>query len=174
MGALRDRNIALAETLLDKGASPNVADGQGFTPLHLALQHRSLQLVAKLLDKGADVKVAASYAKTTPLHIAAASGLDREVGLLLDKGADANAADHMGRTPLHNALQNGFVSTEAIRKLLAKGADPLQEDQYGTNAYDMAHNMRKTVVTELFRQHQLKKSPTPYKPKPPRPPWGYM
>lgn len=174
VNALQDRNTALATLLIDKGANPNVADNQGFTPLHIALQQRSLQLVGKLLEKGADVKAVASYSKLTPLHMAAQMGLDREVGLLLDKGADPTAVDNMGRTPLHNALQNGFVSTEAVRKLLAKGADPLQEDKYGTNAYDMAHNMRKTVITELFKQHQLKKSPTPYKPKPPRPPWGYM
>lgn len=49
-------NIELLSMLLAKGADPNVADGQGATPLHLACgrPNASLDMVSLLINRGAD------------------------------------------------------------------------------------------------------------------------
>ncbi|HKD99817.1 MAG TPA: ankyrin repeat domain-containing protein, partial [Planctomycetota bacterium] len=107
------------ESLLDRGADPNLADGSGATALLWAVG--DLEKTRLLLDHGADVRAQTRFG-VTPL-IAAASRDDGYdvVRLLLDRGADvAAAADGFG------ALGAAAAESEdprLIRLLLERGAD---------------------------------------------------
>ncbi len=81
--ACRDANAAraCARLLLDRGASPNVVQHGGWTPLHQAASHGDRDLVRLLLAHGADPS-ARSEDGRTPRDMAAAGGHVEVAGLL--------------------------------------------------------------------------------------------
>lgn len=153
ISAIMEHNTALVHALLQKGADPNAKDDQGYSPLQVALTYRKLELIDILLAKGADANITDRWTGQSALALACALGLDSEVGKLVEAGGDPNAKDAQGKTPLHVAVQNSYSSSEAVRLLLKKGADPLQKDNEGHSAYDLAYSLDKTGATQLIRQH---------------------
>jgi ankyrin repeat protein len=120
--AARSGALERVEALLE--ASPelvNVRDGEGGTPLHLAVQGGHAELAELLLDRGADIS-AADASGYTPLHHAAYAGDAALVGLLLARGADVTEREVRGRTPLYMAVNWGG-NVEAVERLIAAGAD---------------------------------------------------
>ncbi len=114
--ATREGHLELARLLIDHGASLELADGNGVTPLINAIANASIIRVNRT---------------GTSDHLKIAQ-------LLLDAGADVNAADWYGETPLWAAVDvrnlelgrdgnDRSVREEAlalIRRLLEAGADP--------------------------------------------------
>lgn len=101
--------------LIDFGASVDVTDKNGATPLHKAVRTRCAGAVQILLAAGADVR-AVSKSGSTPLHLAVqntgrggtgepvAKDLQiRIVQALLDFGADPLRVDGKGKTALERA-----------------------------------------------------------------------
>ena len=76
-------------------ADANIADKNGWTPLHVAASNGNDLVVEKLLVAGADVNIATKDSET-PLHVAARYGEDAVVEKLLAAGADANTAARNG------------------------------------------------------------------------------
>ncbi|CAB0032200.1 unnamed protein product, partial [Trichogramma brassicae] len=92
--ALRNDNTSTAESLLRRGADPNLADADGTTALHLICQRdrdgRLLQLFFKICDERQQlVKIdARDKLGRTPLQWAVANLRPDAVDALLDRGAD--------------------------------------------------------------------------------------
>lgn len=80
-------DLALARLLLDKGATPNPFDEDGFTPLMVAVitEDSSLEMVKLLLEKGADPKVK-TKAGWTALTFAQRKGWTEVISLLTKAG----------------------------------------------------------------------------------------
>jgi ankyrin repeat protein len=113
--AAASRHIRVLRLLLDHGATPADAAGDGDTPaLHVAVRHKNAEAAALLLARGADVNVRESDG-TTALHIAAQNGDIGMLTLLLEHGADPAAHDARGRTPRQVMVENG--ESFAIRLL---------------------------------------------------------
>ena len=93
------------QLLLERGAKPNIADRDGFTPLYLATIHEIKDIVHLLLKRGAnpDPKGRNGWA---PLHSAAKHGNEDIVQLLISKGANPNIMTKRGNIPLHFAASN--------------------------------------------------------------------
>jgi ankyrin repeat protein len=94
------------QLLLDAGASVNIQDDKGRTPLFSAARYRHAGTVALLLCRQADMNLADLKGRT-PLLAAAEHGHINTINLLLEKGANYLTVDLKGRTALHEAAQNG-------------------------------------------------------------------
>ena len=139
MMAITNGQLPVATFLLERGADPRAADWYGRTPLWAAVEIRNLDLRSAATDNGVDREAAL-----------------RLIAALLDKGVDVNArvkefpparrymlplgslewVDITGQTAFTRAAQSADL--EAMRLLLAKGADPKIATFNGTNALMMA------------------------------------
>ena len=149
LSVCRRRNQEFMYILLNAGADPNIADVDGYTCLHFAVQGRYCkEVIQALIDHGAKVN-AANKQSLTALMIACWEGYTYAISLLLDAGADPNialanesdffdtfilsksteqyrlnAADKSGVTALMLLMtcHKGYV--DAIYELLNAGANP--------------------------------------------------
>ena len=108
---------AIAEVLLEGGASVTHATTDGVTALQGAVLNSRFSSSRLLLDQGADVNGKTSLSL---LHSAAATGDCQVTQLLLDRGAPVNAANSDGCTPLHYAAEKGHFQVSQL--LLDRGA----------------------------------------------------
>jgi len=130
--SLMNKKYTFARFLLDRGANPNLADDKGRAALYAAVDMRnedysalpsrkaedplpSIEIVKALLDHGANPNL--QLTKNLPGR----SGMDTG-DITLDAGT----------TPLMRAARSG--DAEAMRILLAKGADPKIATKEGNNA----------------------------------------
>lgn len=125
-GSLLHHAVALSNEeavkfLLLNNADPNLANGRGSTPLHLATEKHLKPLAELLLGRRGTNVNAKDEDQYTALHWAAQNGDEAVTRLLLDRGAAINETDGQGRTPAHVACQHG--QENVIRVLLSRGAD---------------------------------------------------
>ncbi|HEU4619354.1 MAG TPA: ankyrin repeat domain-containing protein [Gammaproteobacteria bacterium] len=106
MWAVRDGNEPIVHRLLEGGADINAKDGDGATPMMLAIINDRFDLAAKLLDLGADPKLDDSLYEAVEMH---------------DATTDWRAKDG---TRLRSDHPNELTALDLIRILLDKGADP--------------------------------------------------
>ncbi|MDI6447531.1 ankyrin repeat domain-containing protein [Anaerobaca lacustris] len=109
----------IAQNLLDAGANVNIPDGAGRTPTALAADVNHRNLVAMLVNRGAAVTI----------HLAAYLGDIETIEKFVEADVDLDAADELGRTPLHLATEQGHRPIAAL--LVAGGAEVDARDQYG-------------------------------------------
>lgn len=161
-------------SLLDDRASVNSQDcPELYTPLLLACISGSMNVVLMLLERGADPTIG-NENNETPLHWL--SSFDKsdvpvvakllfrrksQLSELADGKALAvegivNSHAMTGGTPLHRAI--GRRSIDAVRALLALGADPLLVDQRGVTSLGLATELHLTTIMELLHSHM-----SPYK-----------
>ena len=142
-----------AQVLLEHGASVNVRDKDGKTPLHLASYHGFSDVVALLLRLGADMD-ALDNDRLTPLLCALKSTKRGEAGqVLVEHGASVHVhlRDENGQTPLHLAFQ--LRRSWLIPLLIKAGADLNAEDNDGMTPLLYAVQSRSTTTTQLLLEH---------------------
>jgi ankyrin repeat protein len=122
------------------------------------------------LDQRRDLQIAALRA--SPLHLASYHG---DVGLVrqhLAQGAGPNVRTSLGATPLMFAAGSPRPSLEAIRLLIAAGADLTARDDAGRTALDWSLYQGDTPIVALLRSAGVPSSapaPVPSPVKQPRP-----
>ena len=133
--------------MLASGADLGQRDGDGLTPLMLAVKAAPSDIVELLLrrDPQADAALGGP-----PLVWAAAHQRPRLVEALLDGGADVNVRDAQGRTALMVAAWGGAADVVAI--LLQHHADLDARDAHGATALGMARRARQREVARLLEQ----------------------
>ncbi len=90
----RDKDLPWLNFLLQKGAKPDILDGQGNSPLMIAVQGRFVEGAALLLQRKAQVNLA-NKSGETPLIRAVQMRDPFMVRLLLAGGANPDKADTM-------------------------------------------------------------------------------
>lgn len=109
------RDTAMVEYLLEKGADPNVGDGDKITPLGWAALNNHAAAVKPLVAKGGKVNHVDAKGMTPLLYAASIDyGDTAVVEALLAAGADRGAKDERGRTARELAEAYGHTSIAKV------------------------------------------------------------
>ena len=124
-------NISMVKILLEHGANVNAVDIEKFTPLHNTIRHEGEdrnEIIKELLLNGADVNLKDIYNMTVINHAAFQGTITKNLFQeLVKKNDDLNVGDAVdGKTPLHNAIEQG--SESKVKILLDYGAVPYIRD----------------------------------------------
>lgn len=139
---------ALIEPLVASGATVDLPDAEGRTPLVLAIDRSSRAAAAALVVSGASLE-ARDADDDTPILRAAFAGRAGIVRDLAEAGADVDAVGSGGATPLIAAA--GADDADTVRALLDAGADTSAHDAEGRSALDRArHHHARAAETVLL------------------------
>lgn len=114
-------SLDAVQELLASGASVDVADLEGKTPLHHAAMGGHDYAALLLIQSGAKVN-ALDERRETAAHYAAYFGHLEALKVLVSNQAEVNIQDFEGITPLHWAALQGFPNV--VYFLLESGAYP--------------------------------------------------
>lgn len=157
MWAAAEGHGAIVARLLAAGANPNARTKTGVTPLFFAARGGDLASAEALVQGGATIDAAGPDGSTALLTAAAsidaitasdyrlvpsASGHERVAMMLLDRGANHAAADKLGMTALHAAVDTDKTNlvkalirqTANVNARLTKGL-PFRRGDYVARAY---------------------------------------
>ena len=119
-------NLKLVQQLLHQDPDMvNLADDDGYTPLHRACYSNKIEMVKCLIVNGANLS-AVTIDGWQPIHSAAQWGNAQILRILVSSGADINARSNGGNTPFHLA-----ASRPSNRPLI----EYLLYSAYGVNIY---------------------------------------
>ena len=116
--AIKNNNIDLALSLLNKVIDLNIQDSNGNTPLHLAIVGSHISLASKLIEKNADPDIE-NHDGNTPLHLAIIGNHTSLAYILIEENVKINT-DNLNiknddcNTPLHLAIVGGHISLASI------------------------------------------------------------
>jgi len=134
---IADDDPAGVKLLLKHRAGVDATAALRRTPLMTAALAGHVRIAEALLAAGADVD-AADHRGTTALMEAARSGAVAAIHAIGKRKADPDRVDAAGRTALTIACQSRHASEEAVRALLALGADRALVGADGKRALDHA------------------------------------
>lgn len=143
--AARTGNPKFVAAILAAGADPNPADGVGNSAIAAAVESGHFEVAKVLLDAGAkpDGRL---------LLLAAELAADDEgvdlLAALAESAADVNSADESGRSAVHKSASRGLA--EAVRVLVAHGADPALADAAGWTPLHCAAAGNHPAAAELL------------------------
>ena len=158
-----DPNRAYTKLIPPRQAQGNINVAPGSTPLYRAVRAVDLTAVQMLVDAGANPSQPLKDG-STPLMAAAGLGAPRggdeevtEAGdrnnpvdvirILVDKGADVNAANDLGMTSAHYAVQRG--SEPIIEFLASRGAKFDVKNKQGRTPADLARGRTAALISKL-------------------------
>lgn len=159
--ATRSGDAKLVGSLIAGGASVDLRDGLGQTPMYKlaacpeASPHAAA-MVGLLAQHGADTS-ACDKSGEALLHVAAAHGHVDMADALLKNGADMNARNGRGQTPLHKAAERGHA--HVIERLLALRADANSKDNLDRTALHRSRWVGHSAVVAALTQGAHTKDP---------------
>ncbi|KAF3129066.1 hypothetical protein TWF703_009096 [Orbilia oligospora] len=112
-----------------------IKDGDGRTPLSLAVASGQAAVVKFLINRGADLE-AKDKSNRTPLLLAVVHEREEAIELLIDGGADLEVKDRSGRTPLLLAVLYGRQAV--LELLIERGADLEAKNKDGRTPLGLA------------------------------------
>ncbi|MBL8232140.1 MAG: ankyrin repeat domain-containing protein [Bryobacterales bacterium] len=144
----------LAALLIDAGAKVNVISANGSTPLIMAAVSGSSETVKLLLAKGADAK---PVTKRSASALGGASywGNVEVMKMLIAKGAPVQLHETDGYSPLMYAAYSEHGGVEAVKLLLAHGANPKSGGD-GETAASLATKRGAKDVVQLLRDAETR------------------
>ena len=180
MNAIMENDDRFCYILLESGANPNAQDKDGWTPLMYACRYAQTSTVIQLLfEYGAKLDAKSNY-QVSVLQIAAAYSKNRKVlATVLEQAANLklNLQDsfitalkearseefigeylkynlnlnsmYKGKTPLMYAAEY-YESTDVIKLLLEKGADPYIISSEKKNAFSYAKENSKLIHDSVY------------------------
>ena len=113
--AVKSKNYAMAELLINKGTKVNLKNVYGDTVLKTAIQseNKDLKIITLLLETGADQNIKNLYGETI-LHEAVRIGNLDIIRRLMDYKPDLTAKDKFGKTPIDWARDRKLAEVEKV------------------------------------------------------------
>jgi ankyrin repeat protein len=87
----------------------------------------------------------------TPLHFACIYNNFEITQFLINKGANIHLKDENGNTPLFDAVFNSEGKEEIIKLLVSKGANSIEENNYGVSPKELAETIANFDVSHIFK-----------------------
>ena len=161
--AIRSGNLAFTGLLAQSGASFTQLDDKKRNAFDWAIeQQRDVTFIEALKIFGADPLLPAPVSARTPLHLAAEKNRVDVIEYLAATGGRLNAQDKDGTSPLQAAILAG--STEAVKTLLALGADPLlRNNQIETPLHLAARKGHADITDLLLEQPEVRRTINEFK-----------
>jgi uncharacterized protein len=131
--AVRSVDLAAVKLLVDAGADPSKAIGDGSTPLMAAAGLGA--------PRGGDEEVTEAGDRSDPVDV---------IKVLIEKGANVNAVNSAGMTAMHYAVQRG--SDRIVEFLASKGARFDLKNKQGRTAAELARGKTAALVSKLTAQ----------------------
>jgi ankyrin repeat protein len=134
---------------LKKGAKINGVDNEGTTPLQRVVNYggnKQKEKVTWLLANGADINIRNRYGRSALDMVLSGQSVD-VMPLLMEK-TDVKKADENGNTPLFTAVT--YTKPEAVRLLLAKGADVNARNAAGETVLHLAAQLPGPLLKTLL------------------------
>merc|ERR1712107_188757 len=144
--AICGNHLHVVEFLYSQKANLNVQDRWGHTPLEDAITHNQTSIVDWLRTNGA---TQSGQMAAHRLCCAAANGNLSELEAIHAEGVDLNLSNTDGRTALHLAASEGFVT--AVEWLISHGVNPSPVDSNGSTPYKDAVRASHTEVAVLLK-----------------------
>ena len=151
--AVRLAHQPIVAYLVARNANVDVADDDGWTPLHVTASLNLLEIAVYLLEFASPTIDCVDKEGRTPLRAAAWSGHAALARELLDKGANPNREDNLGRTALIAAAYQGH--DEIVQYLVERGALVNHADNEGRTALSVA-GLCKAKTSRLVADALLK------------------
>lgn len=144
-------DLPQVQSLLDKGANPNLRDDSGdpvlLTIAMLSLHEEDGEIMKLLFAAGADPNITGKDGDTA-LMAASRNGNTDLVKILLDAGAKPDLVDEDGFTALMRAADQGY--DDVVKLLLAAGANPNLKQADMTPLYIAILSNRASTVRVLL------------------------
>lgn len=128
-------NPEFLDQVISRGASLEVRNEDGSTPLLEFASQSNLKAVERLLDRSVNLQARTNDGRTA-LHLAAMNNHPAVVGSLISRGAPRGAKDQDGFTPLMRGCQKGL--TKVLKILLDHDADLNARSDHGQTALHYA------------------------------------
>lgn len=121
------QKYAIMQSVLTKGADPDLPNALGHTPLDIAIEMLDLKAANLLIANNADVNYVDGYGRNYLMH-ATRVGFFPMVELFVNNGIDVNAVDNDGYSPLAMAYRHkkDFI----VKYLIKNGAQPWTPKNY--------------------------------------------
>jgi ankyrin repeat protein len=123
----RARNLALVKQLLERGAKPSAAPGDG---LFAAGWWEDIKILELLINAGARIDIVVGV---TPFLGCWCWKRFEAAKFMATKGANVNYQDKKGKSALHHGVEKEF-DPQLLRWLVQHGADPDINDNEGVSA----------------------------------------
>ena len=138
------------ETMLERGADPNIPNSQGRTPVHAAARSGSSASLAILLKSRyrADLNVQDAFGCTPLMNAVSRSDGKDLAAMLLHRGADTNISNKKGWYPAHVLAAHN--EAQWLEELATAGADLNVTDNDGMNPWSVAIYNKSTDVLKYL------------------------
>lgn len=140
-------NVEAVKLAVQKGASVNIADNAGVTPLHIAAKSNDRLQCMKELLKSESVNIdTKTFSGDTSVAFSCQMGSDKILKVLIQHGADVNLSNFEKETPLHVACSKGCLKT--VKLLIQAGANVNAKD---LNDWTPLHEAAKSGSVEVCK-----------------------
>jgi ankyrin repeat protein len=157
VAALKQGEAAAALRLIRAGADVNVQDAIGDSVFLYAGAEGYVDVVKATLEHGAEVGDTNRFGGTALIPASEHAHLE-VIQVLLAAGTPVNHVNDLGWTALQEAVVLGSGrgrSIEAVRLLLAGGADPMIRDRDGRTALENADRLGYAEIARLIRERTV-------------------
>lgn len=142
------QSVATVKYLLDNIADIPISTIQNC--LYDACDFDAAETIEMLIKRGADVHL--SHDGRTVGHVCAIRDHVAAMVNLLENGFVIDTPDRDGNTALHTAAMHHNRGMAQL--LLSRGADPLKQNRWGLNFFQLAAPVMGTILTEMYQTGQ--------------------